>query len=118
MCEFLQSLFFLYYYTLFFAQFIQLQLDPATGGSLPAYSNNSVTQVIRLTNNMHGQVPVVFCAHLQMFHHLRIVRDAVSLISEVCFCILILTGFAESFGDEVESKLQGKWTKCVGPRAS
>uniref|UniRef100_A0A7I4AYD3 AP-1 complex subunit gamma n=1 Tax=Physcomitrium patens TaxID=3218 RepID=A0A7I4AYD3_PHYPA len=40
-------------------KFIQLQLDPATGGSLPAYSNNSVTQVIRLTNNMHGQKALV-----------------------------------------------------------
>ncbi|XP_024401001.1 AP-1 complex subunit gamma-2 [Physcomitrium patens] len=40
-------------------KFMQLQLEPATSGILPANSTNSVTQLIRLTNNMHGQKALV-----------------------------------------------------------
>ncbi|KAG0565630.1 hypothetical protein KC19_7G002600 [Ceratodon purpureus] len=40
-------------------KFMQLQLEPATSGSLSANSSNSVTQVIRLTNNMHGKKALV-----------------------------------------------------------
>jgi len=40
------------------------------------------------------------------------------LQEKACFSVLTLNIFAESFGDEVESELQGKWTKCVGARAS
>ena len=38
------------------SQFIQLRLDPASGNTVPASGNGSVTQGLNLTNNQHGQV--------------------------------------------------------------
>jgi hypothetical protein len=37
-------------------QFIQLKLDPASGNTVPASGNGSVTQGLNITNNQHGQV--------------------------------------------------------------
>ena len=37
-------------------QFIQLKLDPASGNTVPANGNGSVTQGLSVTNNQQGQV--------------------------------------------------------------
>jgi AP-1 complex subunit gamma-1 len=37
-------------------QFIQLRLDPASGNTVPAKGNGSVTQGLNVTNNQQGQV--------------------------------------------------------------
>jgi hypothetical protein len=37
-------------------QFIQLKLDPASGNTVPANGNGSVTQGLNVTNNQQGQV--------------------------------------------------------------
>lgn len=90
---------------------MQLQLEPATSGILSANSSNLVTQVIKLTNNMHGQVTVILVAHenrsftcmfLESWHQLLLSPKLF-----INFSILIFFSFAESFGDEVESELQG-----------
>lgn len=39
-----------------FLQFIQLRLDPASGNTVPASGNGSVTQGLNVTNNQQGQV--------------------------------------------------------------
>ena len=41
---------------LFFFQFIQLHLEPASGSILPRNGDGVITQNIKITNNMHGQV--------------------------------------------------------------
>eukprot|EP00897_Mesotaenium_endlicherianum_P007089 jgi/Mesen1/6408/ME000329S05571 len=40
-------------------KFMQLQLEPASGSVVPASSTDSVTQVLRVTNTMHGQKSLV-----------------------------------------------------------
>ncbi|KAF3665743.1 AP-1 complex subunit gamma-1 [Capsicum annuum] len=37
-------------------KFLQLQLDPASGNTLPAGGNGSITQKLRITNSQHGKV--------------------------------------------------------------
>ena len=37
-------------------QFLQLHLDPASGNTLPASGNGSITQNLRVTNSQHGKV--------------------------------------------------------------
>ncbi|TVU27811.1 hypothetical protein EJB05_19312, partial [Eragrostis curvula] len=39
-------------------KFIQLRLDPASGNTVPASGNGSVTQGLNITNNQHGQKPL------------------------------------------------------------
>lgn len=39
-------------------KFIQLKLDPASGNTVPASGNGSVTQGLNITNNQHGQKPL------------------------------------------------------------
>ncbi|XP_062220627.1 AP-1 complex subunit gamma-2-like isoform X1 [Phragmites australis] len=39
-------------------KFIQLKLDPASGNTVPASGNGSVTQGLNVTNNQHGQKPL------------------------------------------------------------
>ncbi|KAL6912296.1 hypothetical protein ACP4OV_001101 [Aristida adscensionis] len=39
-------------------KFIQLRLDPASGNTVPAGGNGSVTQGLNVTNNQHGQKPL------------------------------------------------------------
>lgn len=40
-------------------KFLQLQLDPASGNSLPANGNGSITQKLRITNSQHGKKSLV-----------------------------------------------------------
>ncbi|KAH9709067.1 AP-1 complex subunit gamma-2 [Citrus sinensis] len=40
-------------------QFLQLHLDPASGNTLPASGNGSITQTLRVTNSQHGKKPLV-----------------------------------------------------------
>ncbi|CAN1321053.1 AP-1 complex subunit gamma-2 [Linum perenne] len=40
-------------------KFLQLNLDPASGNSLPASGNGTITQNLRVTNNQHGKKPLV-----------------------------------------------------------
>ncbi|KAK6922155.1 Clathrin/coatomer adaptor, adaptin-like, N-terminal [Dillenia turbinata] len=40
-------------------KFLQLHLDPASGNTLPASGNGSITQSLRVTNNQHGKKPLV-----------------------------------------------------------
>jgi AP-1 complex subunit gamma-1 len=37
-------------------KFMQLQLEPASSNFLPANGDGFITQIIKATNNMHGQV--------------------------------------------------------------
>ncbi|XP_062221646.1 AP-1 complex subunit gamma-2-like isoform X2 [Phragmites australis] len=39
-------------------KFVQLRLDPASGNTVPASGNGSVTQGLNVTNNQHGQKPL------------------------------------------------------------
>jgi AP-1 complex subunit gamma-1 len=39
-------------------KFIQLKLDPASGNTVPANGNGSVTQGLNVTNNQQGQKPL------------------------------------------------------------
>lgn len=41
-------------------KFLQLQLDPASGNTLPANGNGSITQKLRITNSQHGKVSELF----------------------------------------------------------
>ena len=41
---------------LFFYQFIQLHLEAASGSILPRNGDGVITQNIKITNSMHGQV--------------------------------------------------------------
>jgi hypothetical protein len=90
-------------------QFMQLQLEPATGGSLPANSSNSVTQLIRLTNNMHGKVPVVLFFFITCSFTFLLMTFGLCVPPEPAISFQRSSiGFAENFGYEAESKLQGK----------
>ncbi|KAK6791330.1 hypothetical protein RDI58_010411 [Solanum bulbocastanum] len=40
-------------------KFLQLQLDPASGNTLPANGNGSITQKLRITNGQHGKKALV-----------------------------------------------------------
>ncbi|GAY36421.1 hypothetical protein CUMW_021970 [Citrus unshiu] len=40
-------------------KFLQLHLDPASGNTLPASGNGSITQTLRVTNSQHGKKPLV-----------------------------------------------------------
>ncbi|CAN1852782.1 AP-1 complex subunit gamma-2 [Linum perenne] len=40
-------------------KFLQLNLDPASGNSLPANSNDTITQTLKVTNSQHGKKPLV-----------------------------------------------------------
>ncbi|AES96230.1 putative adaptor protein complex AP-1, gamma subunit [Medicago truncatula] len=40
-------------------KFLQLHLDPASGNTLPAAGNGSVTQTLRVTNSQHGKKSLV-----------------------------------------------------------
>ncbi|XP_044488303.1 AP-1 complex subunit gamma-2-like [Mangifera indica] len=40
-------------------KFLQLHLDPASGNTLPASGNGSITQNLRVTNNQHGKKSLV-----------------------------------------------------------
>lgn len=40
----------------FESQFLQLHLDSASGNTLPASGNGSITQNLRVTNSLHGKV--------------------------------------------------------------
>ncbi|CAN0924042.1 AP-1 complex subunit gamma-2 [Linum grandiflorum] len=40
-------------------KFLQLNLDPASGNSLPASGNGTITQNLRVTNNQHGKKSLV-----------------------------------------------------------
>ncbi|KAK2352351.1 hypothetical protein P8452_42371 [Trifolium repens] len=40
-------------------KFLQLHLDPASGNTLPATGNGSVTQTLRVTNSQHGKKSLV-----------------------------------------------------------
>ncbi|KAM3344441.1 AP-1 complex subunit gamma-2 isoform X1 [Capsicum galapagoense] len=40
-------------------KFLQLQLDPASGNTLPAGGNGSITQKLRITNSQHGKKSLV-----------------------------------------------------------
>ncbi|KAK4721233.1 hypothetical protein R3W88_011466 [Solanum pinnatisectum] len=40
-------------------KFLQLQLDPASGNTLPANGNGSITQKLRITNSQHGKKALV-----------------------------------------------------------
>lgn len=40
-------------------KFLQLHLDPASGNTLPANSNGTVTQTLRVTNSQHGKKSLV-----------------------------------------------------------
>jgi len=41
-------------------QFLQLHLDSASGNTLPAAGNGSVTQTLRVTNSQHGKVDILY----------------------------------------------------------
>ncbi|XP_075089300.1 AP-1 complex subunit gamma-2 isoform X3 [Nicotiana tabacum] len=41
-------------------KFLQLQLDPASGNTLPASGNGSITQKLRVTNSQHGKFIQLF----------------------------------------------------------
>lgn len=49
-------------------QFLQLHLDPASGNTLPASSDGSITQKLRVSNNQHGKVCVPFFFPLYFVH--------------------------------------------------
>ncbi|CAI0386067.1 unnamed protein product [Linum tenue] len=40
-------------------KFLQLHLDPASGNSLPASGNGTITQSLKVTNSQHGKKPLV-----------------------------------------------------------
>lgn len=40
-------------------KFLQLHLDPASGNTLPASGNGSITQTLRVANSQHGKKPLV-----------------------------------------------------------
>ncbi|KAL3339238.1 hypothetical protein AABB24_028064 [Solanum stoloniferum] len=40
-------------------KFLQLQLDPASGNTLPANGNGSITQKLRITNSQHGKKALI-----------------------------------------------------------
>ncbi|CAN0925526.1 AP-1 complex subunit gamma-2 [Linum grandiflorum] len=40
-------------------KFLQLNLDPASGNSLPASGNGTITQALKVTNSQHGKVYLV-----------------------------------------------------------
>ncbi|CAN1151270.1 AP-1 complex subunit gamma-2 [Linum perenne] len=40
-------------------KFLQLNLDPASGNSLPANGNDTITQTLKVTNSQHGKKPLV-----------------------------------------------------------
>jgi Adaptin C-terminal domain len=44
------------YSSCFVLQFIQLNLDPASGNTLPANGNGTITQNLTVTNTQYGQV--------------------------------------------------------------
>ncbi|PNY03729.1 ap-1 complex subunit gamma-2-like protein [Trifolium pratense] len=41
-------------------KFLQLHLDPASGNTLPATGNGSITQTLRVTNSQHGKVDILY----------------------------------------------------------
>jgi hypothetical protein len=47
---------------------MQLQLEPASSNILPANGGGVITQVIKATNNMHGQVHLCSLASSQDTH--------------------------------------------------
>ncbi|KAM5585115.1 hypothetical protein ABKV19_004492, partial [Rosa sericea] len=40
-------------------KFLQLHLEPASGNTLPASGNESITQTLRVTNSQHGKKSLV-----------------------------------------------------------
>ncbi|RVW47209.1 AP-1 complex subunit gamma-2 [Vitis vinifera] len=51
-------------------KFLQLHLDSASGNTLPASGNGSITQNLRVTNTLHGKVPkMAFCILEVLLRH-------------------------------------------------